>query len=110
MSSLLAELLSGSPTAVSGLPVRIVTPDADRRLVTRAEVVAEHFTTTGKPVGHGFSAANWSTGTAYYVQDLPATRAQHGVRSQPVRMIVLDTVNENGEADGSLDIIPVLYG
>lgn len=82
------------------LPSRVVTPDPQRRLVTRKEVVAEHFSTTGSPVGHGFTAQNRTTGTAYYLRDLPTVT---GGTKRPVRMIVLDTVNENGEADGSLD-------
>jgi metallophosphoesterase (TIGR03767 family) len=70
----------------------IVTPDLKRRILTRKQVVAEHFNTTGTPVGHGFTAQNRTSGTAYYVVD-----------KGPVRMVVLDTVNPNGYADGSLD-------
>jgi metallophosphoesterase (TIGR03767 family) len=55
-------------------------------------VVEEHFRTTGTPVGHGFTAANRAAGTAYY----SFTKGE-------VRFIVLDTVNPNGYADGSLD-------
>jgi metallophosphoesterase (TIGR03767 family) len=72
--------------------VRQVTPDPDRRLLHRAEIVAEHFTTTGAPVGHGFTETNRADGTAYYTFD-------RGM----LRFIVLDTVNPNGEANGSLD-------
>jgi metallophosphoesterase (TIGR03767 family) len=72
--------------------VRAVTPDPDRRLLQRAEVVEEHFTTTGSPVGHGFTETNRADGTAYYTFD-------RGL----LRFIVLDTVNPNGEANGSLD-------
>ena len=72
--------------------VRAVTPDPDRRLLQRAEVVEEHFTTTGTPVGHGFTETNRADGTAYYTFD-------RGL----LRFIVLDTVNPNGEANGSLD-------
>ncbi len=105
----LTDLLSGStpaPGSLTGTAVRTVTADPDRHLVTRAQVVAEHFTTTGSPVGHGFTAANKTAGTAYYVRDLPAAKAHCGRPApQPVRMIVMDTVNENGEADGSLDTV-----
>jgi metallophosphoesterase (TIGR03767 family) len=72
--------------------VRAVTADAGRRILTRAEIVEEHFHTKGTPTGHGFTAANRANGTAYYKFD-------KGL----VRFIVLDTVNPNGEADGSLD-------
>ena len=75
-----------------GAPVRMVTPDATRRQVTRKEVVAEHFKTTGTPVGHGFTATNKSQGTAYYYFD-----------KGNVRCIVMDTVNPNGYDNGSID-------
>ncbi|WP_433335494.1 TIGR03767 family metallophosphoesterase [Spirillospora sp. CA-294931] len=75
----------------SGL-FRQVTPDAGRRMVSRAEVVREHFTTTASPRGHGFTQANLRDGTAYYGFD-------RGV----VRGLVLDTVNPTGYSDGSLD-------
>lgn len=73
-------------------PARVVTADARRRSVQRAETIAEHFVTTGTPVGHGFTAKNKTDGTAYYTFD-------NGL----VRNIVLDTVNPNGYAEGSLD-------
>ena len=69
-----------------------VTADPSRRLLTRKEVVEEHFNTTGTPVGHGFTERNRQDGTAYYAFD-----------RRGVRFIVLDTVNPNGYADGSLD-------
>ena len=72
--------------------VRPVTPDPRRRVLTRAEIVEEHFTTVGAPHGHGFTDRNRADGTAYYTFD-------RGL----VRFVVLDTVNPNGEANGSLD-------
>jgi metallophosphoesterase (TIGR03767 family) len=72
--------------------VRSVTADPARRILTRAEIVQEHFTTTSTPHGHGFTERNRADGTAYYTFD-----------QGPVRFVVLDTVNPNGEADGSLD-------
>jgi metallophosphoesterase (TIGR03767 family) len=71
--------------------VRLVTPDPKRRLLNKKQFIAEHFVTTGTPVGHGFTEGNYNTGTGYYTID-------HG----PVRVIVLDTVNPNGEYNGSL--------
>jgi metallophosphoesterase (TIGR03767 family) len=71
---------------------RSVTPDAQRRIVDRGTTIAEHFTTTGTPVGHGFTAANIARGTAYY-------RFDRG----RVRGIVLDTVTSSGGSNGSLD-------
>jgi metallophosphoesterase (TIGR03767 family) len=72
--------------------VRQVTADPNRRMLTRAEIVEQYFHSTGAPYGHGFTERNRTEDTAYYTFD-------RGL----VRFIVLDTVNPNGEADGSLD-------
>ncbi len=72
--------------------VRLVTPDPARRSLTRKQTVDEHFKTTGLPVGHGFTAANRAEGTAYYFFD-----------EGSIRHVVMDSVNPNGYADGSLD-------
>jgi metallophosphoesterase (TIGR03767 family) len=74
------------------LTTRQVTADPNRRLLSRAEWVEEHFTTTGTPEGHGFTGTNRTDGTAYYHFDRGA-----------VRFVVLDTVNANGFDTGSLD-------
>lgn len=71
---------------------RAVTPDPERRILTRAEIIEEHFSTTGSPRGHGFTEQNRTDGTAYYTFD-----------RGHVRFIVLDSVNPNGESNGSLD-------
>lgn len=70
----------------------LVSADSKRRVLTRKQVVEEHFKTTGTPSGHGFTAENRTKGTAYYTFD-----------RGNVRCIVLDTVNPNGYADGSID-------
>ncbi|MBD2900125.1 hypothetical protein amrb99_91250 [Actinomadura sp. RB99] len=77
---------------------RQVTPDPDRRMLSRAEVVAEHFRTTASLRGHGFTQANLRDGTAYYAFD-------RGI----VRGLVLDTVNPNGYSEGSLDKAQVAW-
>ena len=63
-----------------------MTADPDRRLLTRAQIVEEHFTTTGLPVGHGFTERE------------PRRRARPTTPSTAgrVRFVVLDTVNPNG--------------
>ena len=71
---------------------RVVTPDPDRRFLSRAEWMAEHFVTTGAPAGHGFTESNLLDDTGYYTFDQGA-----------VRFIVMDSVNENGGEAGSLD-------
>ncbi len=89
-------LLAQDPNAIalelSAGGRRFVTPDAGRRIVDRTTTVAEHFTTTGTPVGHGFTTENMSAATAYYTFDAGL-----------VRGIVLDTVNSGGGPNGSLD-------
>jgi metallophosphoesterase (TIGR03767 family) len=87
-----ANLLAGKPLP-EGLPARRVTADPKRKLVSRAETIAAHFTTTGTPVGHGFTAQNRSSGTAYYTFEA----------SDQILGIVLDTVNPGGLSNGSLD-------
>jgi len=96
---IVARLIAGDPDVLAELPTRTVTADPDRRLVTRAEVVDEHFRTVGAPLGHGFTAENRDAGTAYYVHDQPALPGGGAA----LRMIVLDTVDELGGATGSLD-------
>lgn len=71
---------------------RVVTADADRRIVDRTATVTEHFNTSGSPVGHGFTSGNISNGTAYYTFDIGR-----------IRGIVLDTVVSAGGPNGSLD-------
>jgi len=89
-------LLRQDPTAInlelSAGAKRLVTPDAGRWIVDRATTVAEHFATTGTPVGHGFTQQNVASGTAYYTFDVGR-----------VRGIVLDTVNSAGGPNGSID-------
>ncbi|GGO91671.1 metallophosphoesterase [Nocardioides phosphati] len=75
-----------------GTHVRLVSPDKDRRILNRRQIVEEHFTTTGTPVGHGYTADNRAQGTAYYTF----------VRGD-VQFLVLDTVNPNGYSNGSID-------
>jgi 3',5'-cyclic AMP phosphodiesterase CpdA len=74
--------------------VRTVSADPDRRELSRKEWVEEHFASPAAPgpVGHGFTAENRTKGTAYYTFD-------QGL----VRFIVLDSVNPNGRASGSID-------
>jgi metallophosphoesterase (TIGR03767 family) len=71
---------------------RIVPRDPARKNISRAQIIAEHFNTTGTPVGHGYTAANRQDGTAYYFFDQGS-----------FRFVVMDSVNPNGYADGSLD-------
>ncbi len=58
----------------------------------RGEIVEEHFRTSGLPAGHGCTSTNRETGTAHYYFE-----------QGPFRFVVMDTVNPNGYASGSLD-------
>src|SRR3990172_184259 len=73
---------------------RDVTPDENRRLLTRADWTQEMFNSSERPGprGHGLTQRNLDEGIAYYV-------IEHG----PVSFIVLDTVNPAGFAAGSLE-------
>jgi metallophosphoesterase (TIGR03767 family) len=82
----------GALAELAGGPRLAVTPDPARVPVTRASHVREHFRTSGRPVGHGYTPRNADEGTAYYGFD-------HGI----VRCLMLDTVNPHGGWQGSID-------
>jgi metallophosphoesterase (TIGR03767 family) len=73
-------------------PTMSVTADPDRRMLTHAEMVAEYFTTTGLPHGHGFSKQNLDNNTAYY-----------SFTKNGVLFLSMDTVDRRGYDSGSLD-------
>ncbi len=74
--------------------VRAVTPDANRRLLSRQEWMQALFdgNESPGPPGHGLSQRNLDEDVAYYV-------FEHG----PLAFIVLDTVNPAGFSAGSID-------
>ena len=76
----------------SDAPYAEVTSDILRRAVERGEYASNHLTAAGVPKGHGFSEHNVREKTMYYSTDVGA-----------VRLIVLDTVNQFGGWQGSLD-------
>ncbi|MDQ2796688.1 MAG: TIGR03767 family metallophosphoesterase, partial [Actinomycetota bacterium] len=96
VAGLLAQLRAGDPTVLQTLltlgPAKLVTPDNNRRLQTHMQTVAEHFNTTGTPVGHGYTQANLAANTAYYSFD-----------RGPLHCIALDTVTPEGYDSGSVD-------
>jgi metallophosphoesterase (TIGR03767 family) len=92
---LFSELQANNPAVLAlllGGPTRQVTADPNRRLLSRAQIVQEHFITTGHPHGHGYTSQNLADGTAYYAFGNGA-----------IRFIVMDTVNQGGGPNGSLD-------
>ncbi|WP_405060194.1 TIGR03767 family metallophosphoesterase [Kribbella sp. NBC_01505] len=77
--------------AVGGLVLTHVQPDAARRPLSRESFMAEHFNTTGMPIGHGFATV--------------ANDADYVIPSGPedlFRFICLDTTESN-TATGSID-------
>ena len=71
---------------------KTVPSDWRRRFLSKSSWMLEHFTTSGRPGGHGFTLANVRSSEAYYSFG-PAAG---------VRFIVLDTVADNS-ASGNLD-------
>ena len=71
----------------------IVTPDLDRRAVERGEYAEKHLASSGLPKGHGFSQKNVNKKTMYYATQVGG-----------VKLIVIDSVNQFGGWQGSLDV------
>lgn len=93
-SILLDPELSREILADEETEVRAVTPDPDRRPLTRREWMQELFNSSERPgpLGHGFKQGNVDEDVAYYV-------LEHG----PLAFVVLDTVNSSGFSTGSID-------
>ncbi len=95
IGELAGQLVTNDPQGLQTLfggPSRPVTPDANRRPLSRSEVIGEYFKTSGKPHGHGYTAWNVATSNAYYT-----------FGKGKVRGIALDTVNQHGGSEGSID-------
>jgi hypothetical protein len=90
--ALLAAFEANDPAALpqlAALTFRTVTADPARRLISRAEFLDAHRHPAARPAGHGFGA----DGLPYYRAD-PA---------DGITLLVLDTVDEHGGWQGSLD-------
>ncbi|QIG43865.1 TIGR03767 family metallophosphoesterase [Nocardioides anomalus] len=95
VGELAGQLVNNDPKGLQTLfggPSRQVSADPNRRPLSRSEVIAEYFKSTGAPQGHGYTAWNVATGNAYYT-----------FGKGKVRGIALDTVNPNGGSEGSID-------
>ncbi len=93
--ALVAEFTSHPELFLTG-PARQVTPDPDRRSVGRREFVEAHLAAGGLPTGHGFDRSNLSAETTYGVFDVDGP--------VPIRVILLDTTNMDGDWQGSLGV------
>jgi metallophosphoesterase (TIGR03767 family) len=81
------------PLWVSQGPTMSIEASPARRMVSKKEYIEHHFRSTGAPEGHGFTAENLSSGTAYYAyDDVPG-----------LRVISLDTTNPAGHVDGCVN-------
>ncbi len=86
------ETFTTAPHRFLAGPQARVTPDPDRRPISRRDFVEAHLRAGARPHGHGFTPENKLRGTAYYTYDTPA-----------IRFIALDTACSAGGAEGCLD-------
>jgi metallophosphoesterase (TIGR03767 family) len=89
------DIIQNHPTTFLAAPAHVVAADANRRFVSHASYIAEHFRSPRHPgpVGHGFTHENLANNTGYYVIDNADPR---------FRMIALDTLNPGGTDPGSV--------
>jgi len=70
-----------------------VPQDPQRKPLKKSEYIAQHFSSRGSPVGHGFTAANVATGQGNYT-----------FNPKPgLKFIVLDSVADTGGSDGNIE-------
>ncbi len=84
--------IARDPAASPGLAA-IVPSDPRRHLLFKREYMAQHFVTSGRPVGHGFTSQSLAAGQGYY-----AFSPRKGVR-----FVVLDSVADAGGDGGNID-------
>jgi len=89
------DIIQNHPTTFLAAPAHVVAADANRRFISHASYIAEHFRSPASPgpVGHGFTHENLANDTGYYVIDNADPR---------FRMIALDTLNPGGVDAGSI--------
>lgn len=95
---LLAQNRAGLKQPLLTGPGARITPDANRRHLTRGEWVATHFGGKTKPYGHGFTEKNLRDDTAYWATD--------PVPGMPLRLIALNTTSRSlrdGGTEATLD-------
>lgn len=100
-----ARLALDDPAAfnAAGGSASVVPPDPDRRLLRKREYIEQHFQTGGLPVGHGFTRCPEPVLTGPVTPE-QGCQGNFVVKPKPgVRFLVLDTVNDNGGANGNVD-------
>ncbi len=86
---------AANPGAATSGDSMVVPSDPRRRPLRKSEYIAEHFTTGGTPVGHGFTAANVASGMGNY--------SFHPKPGVPLKFVVLDSIAEAGGDGGNID-------
>ena len=74
-------------------PFVIVSPDVNRKAVERGEYAEKHLNSPGLPKGHGFTKEHVQKKHMYYATNLGK-----------IKLVVIDSVNEFGGWQGSLDV------
>ncbi len=97
-----AEILQESMGDLDG-NTAIVPPDPRRRPLRKSEYIAEHFATTGFPVGHGYRLENVVTGMGNYSFDPLPDEVDAPPARPGLRFVVLDSISENGLDGGNID-------
>jgi metallophosphoesterase (TIGR03767 family) len=77
-------------------PGRRVEPDPERQTIGRRQFVAAHLDAGGAPAGHGFQGHNVQDETAYGFYDIDGP--------VPLRVVILDTTNLDGDFQGSIGL------
>ncbi len=89
------ELIDAGPAENFAKPPKVIA-DSRRRSLNMKQWMAQFFNTTSKPIGHGFTPSNISTGFACY--------SFHPLKDVPIKVIVLDDTDKvNHGAMGALD-------
>jgi metallophosphoesterase (TIGR03767 family) len=93
-------------------PMRLVPPDANRRLIGPHEYVQTHLDwPSGTPRGHGFTQDNLGDGATPVERDLNTTLYYtfRPVAGAPVLGVALDTTNRLGGAEGSIGSLQLAW-
>ncbi len=80
------------------LPIELrgaaITPDPNRRILTREELLARLLASPSSPPGHGYTASNTAKTARYYAAD--------PIPGVPLRILALDTASPIGYSLGSI--------
>ena len=86
------------PLLGSSLPIELrgaaITPDPNRRILTREELLARLLASPSSPPGHGYAASNTEKIARYYAAD--------PIPGVPLRILALDTASPIGYSLGSI--------